>query len=218
MGLPLALELGRDFVPLMVIAILSDLFVVVVLSIVLLEIRTRSADAQIFSEAQGFGLYRGRPAMRSITFTVLQGLSRSPLVIVSLLGFIVSVLALPVPPLLDHFSRLLGAAAAPVALFAIGASIGRSALRLNRFSASMVGWKLLVHPLIAAGVLLCMPNIDSKAVALGIMAAALPSASNTFIIGNRYGVDTSAVAQSIVAGSMLAVLSVSAVIGLTGLR
>ncbi|NCX12754.1 MAG: hypothetical protein EBW73_08020, partial [Betaproteobacteria bacterium] len=70
MGLPLALELGRDFVPLMVIAILSDLFVVVVLSIVLLEIRTRSADAQIFSEAQGFGLYRGRPAMRSITFTV----------------------------------------------------------------------------------------------------------------------------------------------------
>ncbi|NCW99384.1 MAG: hypothetical protein EBW71_10510 [Betaproteobacteria bacterium] len=218
MGLPLALELGRDFVPLMVIAILSDLFVVVVLSIVLLEIRTRSADAQIFSEAQGFGLYRGRPAMRSITFTVLQGLSRSPLVIVSLLGLIVSVLALPVPPLLDHFSRLLGAAAAPVALFAIGASIGRSALRLNRFSASMVGWKLLVHPLIAAGVLLCMPNIDSKAVALGIMAAALPSASNTFIIGNRYGVDTSAVAQSIVAGSMLAVLSVSAVIGLTGLR
>jgi predicted permease len=66
--------------------------------------------------------------------------------------------------------------------------------------------------------MLCMPGIDHKALAIGIVAAALPSASNTFIIGNRYGVDTSAVAQSIVAGSMLAVLSVSFAVWLTGLR
>ncbi|NBO96542.1 MAG: hypothetical protein EBU79_11895 [Betaproteobacteria bacterium] len=129
-----------------------------------------------------------------------------------------SVMALPIPPLLDHFSRLLGAAAAPAALFAIGASIGRTPLRLSSYSATMVAWKLLLHPLIAALVLWCMPGIDSKALAIGIVAASLPSASNTFIIGNRYGVDTAAVAQSIVAGSMLAVLSVSFAVWLTGLR
>jgi predicted permease len=218
MGLPLALELGQDFVPLMVMAIMSDLFVVVVLSIVLLEIRARRADAGILREAQRHGMYPSNAALHGITITVLQGLTKSPLVLASLLGLLFSVMALPIPPLLDHFSRLLGAAAAPAALFAIGASIGRTPLRLSRFSATMVTWKLLIHPLIAALVMLCMPGIDHKALAIGIVAAALPSASNTFIIGNRYGVDTSAVAQSIVAGSMLAVLTVSFAVWLTGLR
>ncbi|HAB48014.1 MAG: hypothetical protein EBT36_03115 [Betaproteobacteria bacterium] len=218
MGLPLALELGQDLVPLMVMAIMSDLFIVVVLSMVLLEVRARRADAGILREAQRHGIYPSSAVMQGITVTVLQGLSKSPLVLSSSLGLLFSVMALPIPPLLDHFSRLLGAAAAPAALFAIGASIGRTPLRLSSYSATMVAWKLLLHPLIAALVLWCMPGIDSKALAIGIVAASLPSASNTFIIGNRYGVDTAAVAQSIVAGSMLAVLSVSFAVWLTGLR
>ena len=76
----------------------------------------------------------------------------------------------------------------------------------------------MLPPIIAALALLCMPGIDDKAMAIGVLAAALPSASNTFIIGNRYGVHTSAVAQSIVAGSMLAVISVSFAVWITGLR
>jgi len=218
MGLPLALELGKDYVPFMVMAVMSDLFVVVVMSIVLLEIRARRADASILHEAQRLGMYQSATAIQGITLTVLQGLAKSPLVLSALAGLICSVMALPIPPLLDHFSRLLGAAAAPAALFAIGASIGRTPLHLNAFSATMVGWKLMLHPIIAALALLCMPGIDDKAIAIGILAAALPSASNTFIIGNRYGVNTSAVAQSIVAGSMLAVIMVSFAVWITGLR
>jgi len=188
------------------------------MSIVLLEIRARRADASILHEAQRHGMYQSTPAIQGITLTVLQGLATSPLVLSALAGLLWSVMALPIPPLLDHFSRLLGAAAAPAALFAIGASIGRTPLHLNAFSATMIGWKLMLHPIIAALALLCMPGIDDKAMAIGVLAAALPSASNTFIIGNRYGVHTSAVAQSIVAGSMLAVISVSFAVWITGLR
>lgn len=218
LGLPLALELGREYVPLMVMAVMSDLFIVVVTSIVLLEIRARKADAKILKEARRLGVHPGGAPMHSITLTVLQGLAKSPLVIAAMFSLTFSVLALPIPPLLDHFSRLLGGAAAPAALFAIGASIGRSQLRLNRPSMTMIGWKLLIHPLIAAGIMAVMPGIDAQGMAIGIVAASLPSASNTFIIGNRYGVHTGAVAQSIVAGSMIAVFSVSLAIAITGLR
>ena len=115
MGLPLALELGKDYVPFMVMAVMSDLFVVVVMSIVLLEIRARRADASILHEAQRHGMYQSTPAIQGITLTVLQGLAKSPLVLSALAGLLWSVMALPIPPLLDHFSRLLGAAAAPAA-------------------------------------------------------------------------------------------------------
>lgn len=217
-GLPLALELGREHVPIMVMAVIGDMFVVVVMSIVLLEFDSRKADRRILEEVRKAGLASGTSLDGSIALTVLQGLARSPIVVAALLGLVWSVMALPIPTLLDNFSRLLGGAAAPVALFAIGASIGRTSLRLDATSAGMVGWKLLVHPLIAALVLLSMPGIAPEVWAMGVVAACLPSASNTFIIGNRYGVSTGGVAQSIVAGSLLAIVTVSLAVWATGLR
>jgi predicted permease len=217
-GLPLALELGREHVPIMVMAVMGDMFVVVVMSIVFLEFDSRRADRRILEEVRKAGLASGSSTDGSIALTVLQGLARSPIVVAALLGLVCSVMALPIPALLDNFSRLLGGAAAPVALFAIGASIGRTNLRLDATSAGMVGWKLLVHPLIAALVLLSVPGIAPEVWAMGVVAACLPSASNTFIIGNRYGVSTGSVAQSIVAGSLLAIVSVSLAIWATGLH
>jgi predicted permease len=217
-GLPLALELGREHVPIMVMAVMGDMFVVVVMSIVFLEFDSRRADRRILEEVREAGLASGSSTDGSIALTVLQGLARSPIVVAALLGLAWSVMALPIPILLDNFSRLLGGAAAPVALFAIGASIGRTNLRLDATSAGMVGWKLLVHPLIAALVLLSVPGIEPEVWAMGVVAACLPSASNTFIIGNRYGVSTGSVAQSIVAGSLLAIVSVSLAIWATGLH
>jgi predicted permease len=217
-GLPLALELGREHVPIMVMAVMGDMFVVVVMSIVFLEFDSRRADRRILEEVREAGLASGSSTDGSIALTVLQGLARSPIVVAALLGLVWSVMALPIPILLDNFSRLLGGAAAPVALFAIGASIGRTNLRLDATSAGMVGWKLLVHPLIAALVLLSVPGIEPEVWAMGVVAACLPSASNTFIIGNRYGVSTGSVAQSIVAGSLLAIVSVSLAIWATGLH
>jgi predicted permease len=217
-GLPLALELGREHVPIMVMAVMGDMFVVVVMSIVFLEFDSRRADRRILEEVREAGLASGSSTDGSIALTVLQGLARSPIVVAALLGLVWSVMALPIPILLDNYSRLLGGAAAPVALFAIGASIGRTNLRLDATSAGMVGWKLLVHPLIAALVLLSVPGIEPEVWAMGVVAACLPSASNTFIIGNRYGVSTGSVAQSIVAGSLLAIVSVSLAIWATGLH
>jgi len=216
-GLPLALELGREHVPIMVMAVMGDMFVIIVLSLVLLEYETRRADRRILEEARKAGLAVGSTLEGSIALTVLQGLARSPIVMAALIGLIWSVMALPIPKLLDNVSRLLGGAAAPVALFAIGASIGRARLRLDATSAGMVGWKLLVHPLIAALVLSLIPGIEAPVWAMGVVAACLPSASNTFIIANRYGVKTGSVAQSIVAGSLLAILSVSFALWATGL-
>jgi predicted permease len=58
---------------------------------------------------------------------------------------------------------------------------------------------------------------DPRLAAVGILAAALPTASNTFILAQRYGADTRPVGAALALGTALAVVSVSAVIWLLDL-
>jgi predicted permease len=61
-------------------------------------------------------------------------------------------------------------------------------------------------------------GVDPKLAAIGVLAAALPTASNTFILSQRYGVDTRAIGAAIVVGTFAAAATVSFVIWLLGLR
>jgi predicted permease len=51
-----------------------------------------------------------------------------------------------------------------------------------------------------------------------VVCAALPAASNTFIIAQRYGLPTASVSAAILGGTLFAVVTVSSIIWVTGLR
>ncbi len=197
LGVPmLALILGDGAVSVIVTALAVDLIVFSSLIVILI---TGSRDKR-FSPAV-FG-------------TVALGLVKNPMIVAITLGLCWSALALPIPAPMNDFLAILGGAATPGALFAIGASLAtKSAERVY-----IAGWlsfcKLILHPaLVAVGVLYFFP-VDPYTAAVVISAAALPVAGNVYILAQHYGVAPHRVSATILISTVISILTVSFVIGL----
>ena len=120
--------------------------------------------------------------------------------------------ALPLP--VNEFMVMLGAAATPCALFAIGASLaGRSAERWQ-----VAGWlsfaKLVLHPAAVAMAALVLFPVERYAAGVMIAAASLPVAGNVFILAQHFGVAPQRVSTAILISTAASVLTVTAVIAL----
>lgn len=147
--------------------------------------------------------------------TVAKGLATNPMIVSIGAGIAWSATgrALWVP--VDEFLGLLGAAATPGALFAIGASLaGKSAERL-----AVAGWlsfgKLVIHPLaVAVSAFVIFPVADPYAATVMIAAASLPVAGNVYMLAAHYGVAAQRVSASILVSTALSIVTVSVVIGL----
>jgi len=206
LGVPLVLELGKQYAPTLVLAIMCDIFAVIMLSIVLLELERRHARRDDDEQSA------------SLLATVLGGLVRSPLVLSIAAGLGWAVANPPMPEVMDNFIRILSGAAGPCALFAIGASLGDRRIELNPTVRALLAIKLIAHPALAALLLFVVFRADPAAAAIGVVAASLPGASNSFIIAQRYGVDTRDISAAIVAGTFVALATVSVVIWALGLK
>jgi len=145
--------------------------------------------------------------------TVAVGLAQNPMIVAVVSGLIVSWLGLPIPAPVNDFLTLLGAAATPGALFAIGASLAsKSAERL-----SVAGWltfcKLVLHPAMVALAALMIFTVDPFAAGVMIAAAALPVAGNVFMVAQHYGAAPARASAAILISTAISVVTVSIVIG-----
>lgn len=202
LGLPLVAQLGDPSrLPAMVMAMIVDIFVVIVLAIVLFE-SARSDNT-------------GVSKMRRLR-GALGGLLRTPLILGIAAGLVLSVTGATLPTSVDAFVRLLASAAGPCALFAIGASLGARRVALDHNVGALIVLKLAVHPALVAGTMTLF-GVDPALAAIGVLAAALPTASNTFILSQRYGVSTQSIGAAIVAGTFGGAATVSFVIWALGL-
>jgi predicted permease len=148
--------------------------------------------------------------------TVAIGLVSNPMIVAIALGLAWSGLALPVPGPMEEFLTILGAAATPGALFAIGASLaGKQAVR-----AAVAGWisflKLVVHPVAVAVSALWIFGVAPEMAAVMIAAAALPVAGNVYILAQHYGVAPQRVSASILISTAASVVTVAAVLTWVG--
>jgi hypothetical protein len=140
------------------------------------------------------------------------GLLKNPMIVSITLGLLWSATGWDVPGPVNEFLGILGAAATPGALFAIGASLaGKSAERL-----SVAGWlsfcKLVLHPAAVALAALVLFPVEPFAAAVMIAAASLPVAGNVYILAQHYGVAPQRVSASILVSTAISVVTVSAVI------
>jgi malonate transporter len=197
LGLPLIALLGDDSrLPAMVMAVICDILVVIVGTIVLFEL-ARDGDAAM-------------PLGRRLR-AALSGLVRTPLILGIAAGLLASATELRLPVALETFVRLLASAAGPCALFAIGASLGGRTVRADADVGLLVSAKLLVHPALVATTMWLL-SVPPALAAIGVLAAALPSASNVYILSQRYGIDTRAIGAAIVVGTGAAAVTVSFVL------
>jgi malonate transporter and related proteins len=143
---------------------------------------------------------------------VAVGLVSNPMIVAIVAGFSVAALALPIPAPVNAFLLILGAAATPGALFAIGASLAsKSAERL-----AVAGWlsfaKLVLHPAAVAFFALWVFPVDPYAAGVMIAAASLPVAGNVYILAQHYGVAPLRVSAAILLSTAASVITVSGVI------
>lgn len=195
LGVPmLTLLLGEAAIGPIMIMIASDLIVFSSLIVILI---TGSRDGTV-----RLGMIR----------TVGLGLVKNPMIVAICAGLIWSGLDFPIPDPMNDFLAILGAAATPGALFAIGASLAsKSAERL-----SIALWlsfcKLTLHPALVALALIFVFPVDGFTLAVAISAAALPVAGNVYILAQHYGVAPQRVSAAILVSTLLSIATVSLVI------
>jgi len=139
---------------------------------------------------------------------VSAGLVKNPMIVSICCGLIWSAFALPLPAPVNEFLTILGGAATPGALFAIGASLaGKSAERVQ-IAVWLSFAKLVCHPiLVAIGVLWLLP-LDAYSATVVISAAALPVAGNVYMLAQHYGVAPQRVSATILFSTMASIISV----------
>ena len=151
----------------------------------------------------------------------LRGMAVNPMPISIVLGGLASAFGWQLWAPVDRTVAMLADAASPVALFTIGAVLARS--QRNQHEAVALGdylplalAKLLLHPALvwAAGALAMRLGLPLSPFTLSVLVlvAALPSASNVAMLVERFGAHTGRVAYIILASTVLAFFSFSALV------
>ena len=133
---------------------------------------------------------------------ILSGPIRNPLIIGSMLGVLVSWWDVPLPDIVHEPLELLGQAAVPTLLFALGLSLASQRLweaQEYRSEITVAAFiKLAVMPFIAWLLGVFVFALDENALFTVVILAALPSAQNVFNYSQRYGVATPLARDSVV--------------------
>lgn len=149
---------------------------------------------------------------RAALLGAAQGLIRNPMVMSMAAGLIWSLLGLPVPRPAKEFLALLGGAATPCALFAIGASLaGKSAERVS-VALWLTTAKLALHPLAVAAAALWVFHLPWDLAGVMIAAAAMPTAGNVYIIAQHYRVAPARASSTILMSTVISVATLTGVI------
>jgi predicted permease len=195
MGLPmLALLLGPESVPFMLIILSIDL---VVFSSLFTMMITLSGQGQID---------------RRLPVKLLSAVAKNPMVVAMVLGLGWAATGIALPGPVNDTLTLLGAAATPGALFAIGASLADK--KVDRLG--VVSWltasKLALHPAVVALFALVIFQLDPVAASVLIAGAPLPVAGNVFILAQHYNAGPARVSATILVSTLGSMLTIPLVV------
>jgi predicted permease len=138
--------------------------------------------------------------------------ARNPIVASILLGTAWGWAGLPLPDVADRTLDLVGQAAVPLSLIALGMGLAEYGMREGlRESAAISAVKLGVQPLVVYAVarLLGLPGLETQAI---VLLAALPVGANVYLMAREFGVLGGPVAASLVLSTLLAAVTTPAVL------
>jgi len=149
----------------------------------------------------------------ALVLAVVRKIVFHPFIIATAFGVGAAVLdvtpPVPVARLIDYLAQ----AAAPCALFAMGVILALRPLKRAPVELTfIVPVKLLVHPVLMYVMLSWTGDFDPVWVYTAVLLAALPTATNVFVIGQQYGAWVERASASILVTTVLSVLSVSALL------
>lgn len=201
MGLPLVIfAFGPDAAAPAMTIIVLDHVLMMGLSVLLIE----------GERAAGGGLKRA-------LVKIGRGLLFNPLILTIIAGALFGASGLALPKPVAAYGTLVGLAAAPCALFALGANLaGCSLTRGIGEVGALALLKIVVHPLLVlllAGPLL---GLDPLLIKVLVLEASLPIAVSVFVLADQYRMDTSRISAAILLSTIGSVATVSLALTLLG--
>ncbi|MCL4150425.1 UNVERIFIED_CONTAM: hypothetical protein GTU68_022528 [Idotea baltica] len=149
----------------------------------------------------------------TLVLGVIRSIILHPFIIATAIGVAAAFLDLTPPAPIESLIAYLSQAAAPCALFAMGVMLAlRPLKRVPIELGYLVPIKLIVHPAAMYLVLSYVGNFDPIWVYTGVLMAALPTATNVFVMAQQYGVWVERVSATILLTTITSVLTISALL------
>ena len=195
-GFPLALvALGREAMAPTLIATIITVCVIFAVAIVLIEIglHSETSRAQLVRKVGG-------------------SLLRNPLLVAPALGVLVPLARLDVPAPVETFLKLLGSAASPCALVALGLFLAAKRETAERDLGSMtmlVGLKLVLQPIIAWVLASAVFSLPPPLTQTAVLLAALPTGTGPFMLAELYGREAGITSGVVLVSTTLSILTIS---------
>ena len=158
----------------------------------------------------------GAPA-RHIAATVAQAVKNAvlhPVPLPIIAGFLYSLTGWGLHPVVERPLKLLGDAFGPVALVLVGVTLAQTAIGPHLRGALVISvLKTILHPLLMWGAGRAL-GLTGLPLAVMVVAAALPVGANVFLFSQRYKEAEDLVTASVAVSTLMAVGTVSVVMGL----
>ncbi|MEX0758797.1 MAG: AEC family transporter [Tistlia sp.] len=138
----------------------------------------------------------------------------NPLILACLLGGLLNLSGIGLPPVLGPMALILGRAALPLGLLAVGAALDlRAARAAGRVVLQTSALKLAALPLLT-WLFLQAFGIEGVAAFVAILFNALPTATSAYILARQLGGDATLMASLITVQTLVALASLPLVLGL----
>jgi malonate transporter len=133
-----------------------------------------------------------------------------PFILATIAGVTAAAISFQPPAPLQTLLDYLANAAAPCALFAMGVTLAlRPLKRVPSDMAFIVGIKLIIHPIVVYVLLSWIGNFPDIWMYSAVLLAALPTATNVFVIAQQYGVWIERASASVLITTVASVLTVT---------
>lgn len=197
MGVPLCIAaFGEQGLPPAMLTVIVTAIVSMVFGVMLIELEVAAGHGPV------------RTFLRA-AFNV----ARNPLPLSIALGIAYSGSGLHLPVPVEKWIDLLGAAAAPCALFAIGLFLSDKSVKSGLVEAgAMTVIKLLLQPALAFLILPFFVDLNSVAGKVAMLMAALPTAANAFVLARQFDVSVEQNTATVLLSTGFSVVTVSALL------
>jgi hypothetical protein len=144
-----------------------------------------------------------------------RALARNPMLVAPFAGLALAAAGLSLPVVADRFLTLLGAAATPCALVAIGLQLGEAGQRFApRIVAVLVAVKLLLQPAVAWLVAYRLLAMHPTWAAVAVIAAALPTGTTAFLLAGLHGREAATASGTVLVSTIASFVTLSVLLAL----
>lgn len=141
---------------------------------------------------------------------ILRGIALNPLVIGCVIGIVLQVTQIGLPPGIEGCVKALGHASLPLGLLCVGAALDWKALGRGLTSTVWASTAKFVLMPLATAVICLWLGLDREAIIVAVLFQSLPTASSAYVMARQLGGDAELMAGIVAFQTVIAIIAVPA--------